>query len=82
MRFAVANTGRVLSGEDLEQRLNTEDRNDPRGFGLWICHEFAVRYGGGFAATEPDAISPPFGTSLSFWLPRQHHHDDPKTAAD
>jgi signal transduction histidine kinase len=82
VRFVVANTGQVLSGEDLEQRLAAEDHNDPRGFGLWICHEFAVRYGGGFTATEPATISPPFGTSLSFWLPRMTHHDHPKTAAD
>jgi signal transduction histidine kinase len=83
VRFVVANTGQVLSGENLQQRLHAEDANDPHGFGLWICHEFAVRYGGGFAATEPAAIAPPFATSLSFWLPKHtHHHDDKTLIAD
>ncbi|MDO8249344.1 MAG: HAMP domain-containing sensor histidine kinase [Rhodoferax sp.] len=82
VRFVVANTGRVLSSDELQQRLHAEDRNDPHGFGLWICHEFAVRYGGGFAATEPDAIPLPFRTSLSFWLPKHTHHDDKTLTAD
>lgn len=76
VRFVVANTGQVMTSDELQQRLHAEDRNDPHGFGLWICHEFAVRYGGGFAATETDAIPLPFSTSLSFWLPKHTHHDD------
>ena len=82
VRFTVANTGQVLSGDDLQQRLHAEDRNDPHGFGLWICHEFAVRHGGGFVATEPDAIPLPFRTSLSFWLPKHTHHDNKKITAN
>lgn len=82
VRFVVANTGQVLSSDELQQRLHAQDRNDPHGFGLWICHEFAVRYGGGFAATEPGAIPLPFCTSLSFWLPNQTHHDNKKFTAN
>lgn len=82
VRFVVANTGQVMASEELQQRLHAEDSNDPHGFGLWICHEFAVRYGGGLEATEPGAIPPPFCTSLSFWLPKQTHHDNQKIIAD
>ncbi len=70
VRLVVANTGQVMSSDELQQRLHAEDRNDPHGFGLWICKEFAVRYGGGFAATTED-LAPPFATRLSFWLPNR-----------
>jgi len=82
VRFTVSNTGRAMSKTELQQRLGTEGGNDPQGFGLWICQEFAIRYGGGFEASDPSAISPPFSTSLSFWLPNRHHHDDQEVAAD
>jgi signal transduction histidine kinase len=82
VRFTVSNTGQVMSGDDLQQRLGAEDRHDPHGFGLWICQEFAVRYGGGFEALNPDAIPPPFSTRLSFWLPNRLNHDSQKTIAD
>ncbi len=82
VRFTVSNTGQIMSGEELQQRLRAEDGNDPHGFGLWICQEFAVRYGGGFAATAPEAVVPPFCTRLSFWLPNRTHHDDKKFTAD
>lgn len=82
VRFVVANTGQVLSSDDLQRRLHAEDQNDPHGFGLWICQEFAVRYGGGFEAAQPSAIDPPFSTSLNFWLPKQTDHDDKNFTAD
>ncbi len=82
VRFTVANTGHLMASDELQQRLRAEDRNDPHGFGLWICQEFAVHYGGGFAATAPEAITLPFCTRLSFWLPNRTHHDDKKSAAD
>jgi signal transduction histidine kinase len=82
VRFTVANTGQRMSDDDLQQRLGTEDHHDPHGFGLWICQEFAVRYGGGFAAMDPETVPAPFSTSLSFWLPNRIHHDNQKTAAD
>jgi light-regulated signal transduction histidine kinase (bacteriophytochrome) len=69
-----------LSNNGLQQRLQTEDRNDPHGFGLWICHEFAVRYGGGFSASTAADIAPPFSTCLSFWLPNLSRHDHQKSA--
>jgi signal transduction histidine kinase len=82
VRFTVSNTGRAMSNDELQQRLYAEDGNDPHGFGLWICQEFAVRYGGGFVAAEPGAATPPFSTSLHFWLPNGHPHDDKKIIAD
>lgn len=82
VRFQIANTGRHLSDERLQKRLATEDDNDPNGFGLWICHEFAVRYGGGFDANQPADIASPFTTQLNFWLPKLTHYDLQETAAD
>jgi signal transduction histidine kinase len=80
--FVLCNTGDHLSNDALQQRLQAEDSNDPHGFGLWICQEFAVRYGGGFSAATPADIPSPFACCLSFWLPNQHRHVQNKSAAD
>jgi signal transduction histidine kinase len=80
--LVILNTGRHLSDDRLQRRLTTDDGNDPNGFGLWICHEFAVRYGGGFMAAVAADIPPPFTTRLSFWLPNLTHHDPQKPAID
>lgn len=82
VRFAVSNTGRTLNPNDLQQRLTAADSNDPHGFGLWICQEFAVRYGGAFAAEPTHHVVHPFATQLSFWIPNQQHHDQEKPATD
>lgn len=82
VRFTVSNTGDAMANDDLQQRLNSEDSNDPRGFGLWICQEFAVRYGGGFSAFGPDQVPPPFSTRLSFWLPNCPLYVHKKSAAN
>jgi signal transduction histidine kinase len=80
--FALFNTGCHLSNNGLQQRLQTEDHNDPHGFGLWICQEFAIRYGGGFFANTSADIPAPFATCLSFWLPNQPRHDHKKPTLD
>ncbi|GAB4216250.1 MAG: hypothetical protein Fur007_15950 [Rhodoferax sp.] len=80
--FSLANTGRHFSDERLQKRLMSDDGNDPNGFGLWICQEFAVRYGGGFTAAQADDIAAPFTTCLNFWLPNIARHDPQKPAAD
>lgn len=82
VRLTVTNTGQVMSNDELQQRLRAEDGNDPHGFGLWICQEFAVHYGGGFAAAEPGTVAAPFATSLIFWLPNYLLHDHQESAAD
>lgn len=82
VRFTVSNTGRVMTNTELQQRLHADDGNDPHGFGLWICQEFAVRYGGGFSVVEPGATTFDFSTRLSFWLPNGHRHDNKKFTAD
>ncbi|MDP2679426.1 MAG: HAMP domain-containing sensor histidine kinase [Rhodoferax sp.] len=82
VNLVILNTGRHLSDDRLQRRLTTDDGNDPNGFGLWICHEFAVRYGGGFTAALAGDIPRPFTTRLSFWLPNLTHHDPQKTAVD
>lgn len=80
--FNLSNTGHHFSNERLQKRLMTDDGNDPNGFGLWICHEFAVRFGGGFTAAMSADIAPPFTTCLSFWLPNLARHDPQKSAID
>ena len=82
VRFSVTNTGLAMSHDEMQQRLHAEDSNDPHGFGLWICQEFAVRYGGGFAAAEPGSIPSPFSTRLNFWLPNYLLHADKKPVSD
>lgn len=82
VRFTVSNTGLAMSKEELQRRLHAEAGNDPHGFGLWICQEFAVRYGGGFSVTEPEPSTPQFSTCLNFWLPNGYYHDDKKNTAD
>lgn len=82
VRFTVTNTGHVLSSEELQQQLTAEEGHNPQGFGLWICQELAVRYGGGLAALDTCAVRPPFRTCLNFWLPNRVLHDDKKTDAD
>jgi len=77
--FTLSNTGRHFSDERLQKRLSTDDGNDPNGFGLWICHEFAVRFGGGFIAANACDIPTPYTTSLSFWLPNLVRHDPQKS---
>lgn len=80
--FVLCNTGSHLSQTALQQRLHTADSNDPNGFGLWICQEFAVRYGGGFVAADTSDIPTPFATCLTFWLPNPSRHDNKKSTAD
>lgn len=84
VRFTITNTGHVLSSDELQRRLNIDEgqSQDPHGFGLWICQEFAVRYGGGLAALDTCAVRPPFRTCLNFWLPNRLLHDDQKPAVD
>ena len=82
VEFVLYNAGQHLSNEGLQQRLQTEDRNDPHGFGLWICQEFAVRYGGGFHALAAADIPAPYATGFSFWLPNQPQNDNQKPATD
>ena len=83
LHFNVQNTGAPLTQVELDQRLAAEGGSDPRGFGLWICREIAVRYGGGFALSEPGN----FATALDFWIPNRsshesHHHVAEETFAD
>ena len=71
LRFQVQNTGAPLTQTELDQRLAAEGGSDPRGFGLWICREIAVRYGGGFALSEAGD----FATALDFWIPNRPSHE-------
>lgn len=81
VRFCISNTGKHFSNESLQHRLDAKQSQDPNGFGLWICHEFAVRYSGGFEAAPAQTIAPPFSTRLEFWLPNLIRHDPTQPAA-
>ena len=47
-------------------------RDDPRGFGLWVCREIATQYGGGFDVDHQHGQ----GTRLVFWIPNRESHED------
>lgn len=82
VRFAVSNTGHALTSDELEQRLIAADSNDPHGFGLWICQEFAVRFDGTFTSETASKIGAPFATQLNFCIPNRPSHDQEETAFD
>ena len=77
IRLVVRNSGARLTRATLEARIATEGGNDPDGFGLWICREIAVRFGGGFDLV-PESSS---ATELQFWIPNREAHEQ-VTAAD
>lgn len=80
--FTVANTGLAMSDEDMQRQLETEDSDDPQGFGLWICRELGIRYGGAFCVTPSVDIAPPYRTSLCFWLPNPPRYEQENPAVD
>lgn len=75
VQFSVTNSGKILDMTRFEQTMVAEDSNDPRGFGLWICREIAIQFGGGFC---PDTRYHD-GTRMIFWMPNKdakHHNED------
>lgn len=70
IELAVRNSGARLTPALLEARIATEGGNDPDGFGLWICREIAVRFGGGFDLMDTSATA----TELQFWIPNREAH--------
>ena len=77
IRLVVRNSGARLTRATLEARITTEGGNDPDGFGLWICREIAVRFGGGFDLAAESTSA----TELQFWIPNREVHEQ-VTAAD
>ena len=72
VQFSVTNSGKTLDVTRFEQTMAAEDSNDPRGFGLWICREIAIQFGGGF---KPDSTHQG-GTRMIFWMPNKDHRED------
>lgn len=65
--FEVSNSGIALTAGTMQRLLTAESGDDPRGFGLWVCHELALLYGGGF-----DLVDAGEGmTRLVFWVPNR-----------
>ena len=73
LSFSVSHAGKALSHDALEAIVTAESGDDPRGFGLWVCREIAIQYGGGF---DVDHRHGP-GTRLVFWIPNRESHEDP-----
>ncbi|GAB4396326.1 MAG: hypothetical protein OHK0048_00640 [Rhodoferax sp.] len=80
--FFCCNTGQHLSNQALASRATSTAGDDPQGFGLWICHEIAVRFNGQFYSVSPDELSPPFVTGLFFSIPNQRRHDPQAPVTD
>jgi two-component system, NtrC family, sensor kinase len=75
VQFSVINSGKTLDMPLFEQTMAAEDSNDPRGFGLWICREIAIQFGGGFSPDSHHQI----GTKMIFWMPNKdaiNHKED------
>lgn len=67
LRIRVAHGGESLSAERLAAIVAAERGDDPRGFGLWVCHEMAIAMGGRFAVAARDGP----GTTLVFEAPNE-----------
>lgn len=71
IQLIARNTGAQLTPAALESRITTEGGSDPDGFGLWICREIAVRFGGGFDLVDASTVA----TELQFWIPNRETHE-------
>lgn len=69
--FTVTNTGDRLTQAQLERSVAAESGNDPRGFGLWVCHEIAMQYGGELRCDESGDV-----TKLVFEMPNRERDED------
>ena len=86
--FDVANSGVVLTADRMNELMTGESGLDPRGFGLWVCRQTAVQFGGEFQllpnASSPEEDEPilpgPPATHLRFCLPNPSFYE--KTPAD
>jgi signal transduction histidine kinase len=71
VRFTVRNGGERLDAHSLEIRVTAESGNDPRGFGLWVCRELAIQFGGGFDLVDAGDDA----TTLNFWIPNRRRDE-------
>lgn len=78
VRVTLCNSGVPLLQGEFDQRLADEGGSDPRGFGLWICREMAVRYGGGFGLGK----TVNFATTLDFWIPNRAFNEHQETVTN
>lgn len=72
VRFIVSNSGECLTAGALERGIAAEGGNDPRGFGLWVCHELATQFGGRFCVVD----SAEAATQLLFSIPNHERHEN------
>lgn len=71
VRFKVSNTGRRLTQEHLETAIATESEDDPHGFGLWVCHQIAIKCNGSLVLN----LSEQDQTQLIFQIPNQETYE-------
>lgn len=71
VRFLVSNSGTSMSEKVLDRIITAESGKDPRGFGLWVCREIAIRYDGGFRVIENEHNL----TQLLFWIPNVERYE-------
>jgi signal transduction histidine kinase len=71
VRFKVSNTGRRLTQAHLEAAIATESEDDPHGFGLWVCHQIAIKCNGSLVLN----LSEQDQTQLIFEIPNQETHE-------
>lgn len=83
LEFDVANSGLALTTDRMDELMAAESGLDPRGFGLWVCRQTAVQFGGDFLVLEcgqsgthawPE-LPGLAATHLRFWLPNEHEHE-------
>ena len=65
--IVVEHRGQVLTQEQLLHIVGATAADDPRGFGLWVCHQLALQRGGHFGVDERHTP----GTRLLFRIPNR-----------
>lgn len=73
VEIAVEHRGRAFTQAQLRRAVSSAASDDPRGFGLWVCHEIALQRGGAFHVDEQH--SP--GTRLLLRSPNRLADEDP-----
>lgn len=71
VEFEVINTGNRLTEELLQAAIATESDDDPRGFGLWVCHQIATQFSGSLSLDSSEENY----TRLVFKIPNQNIHE-------
>ncbi len=72
VEITVQHRGKAFSQADLQTIVDSTMGDDPRGFGLWVCHQIALQRGGRFGVDESHKP----GTRMVFRIPNRESHED------